>query len=255
MQNGVVNKRQLLYFDEVFLNQAFQEFIDQLFSNRRNEEVKYISEKTPSNLLVATELLKFNPNFKILIVVRDPRGVIASMKEVKKRANKNGQNVAVGSNLLLDLKLINNYLRKADILLSQHQFKVQFVYYEELLEHPEREIRSICEYLNVDFFHEMLDTSLSNEMSELASNPTISAWRSKDLYDSPISSENAKKWQHMLSKWEANLIESYFTNHKFMVLEKYKLNNNQILPKVYLKLLGYKTRLKIIFNSFFNSLK
>ena len=88
MKSGIKSGRQEVYYNQEFLKQNFNLFIESLFKNRITNETVYISEKTPSNALVFKELLDINTNNKLVFIVRDPRGIAASMKEVCQKAKK-----------------------------------------------------------------------------------------------------------------------------------------------------------------------
>jgi hypothetical protein len=129
------------------------------------------------------------------------------------------------------------------------------VYYENLVQFPEKEIKDICSYLGVTYQDEMLDTSVENEMSNIVSNETISSWRSKESYNKAISKENINKWQTTLNKSEINLIELFLSKRKFLVLERYNLECSQFSTKCRLKLLTIHRNLHHKFPMLFQEIK
>ena len=67
------------------------DFIEKLFLHLADSHrCKYYSEKTPMNILVFPELVELVSNAHFIHVVRDPRAIVASMKQVKNRAVAKG---------------------------------------------------------------------------------------------------------------------------------------------------------------------
>ena len=51
---------------------------------------EFYSEKTPENILVFSELIELFPEAHFIQVIRDPRAILSSMRQVKKRAIEKG---------------------------------------------------------------------------------------------------------------------------------------------------------------------
>ncbi len=48
-------------------------------------QCEFYSEKTPENILVFSELIELFPEAYFIQVIRDPRGIVSSMQQVKKQ--------------------------------------------------------------------------------------------------------------------------------------------------------------------------
>jgi protein-tyrosine sulfotransferase len=82
-KNGVeVTKRQKHYYSEKEVLQRFRTLLNDFLSTKLNQEkVTYLSEKTPSNLLVFHQLKEIFPKSKFIWVIRDPRANLFSFKK------------------------------------------------------------------------------------------------------------------------------------------------------------------------------
>ncbi len=242
MKRGIKSGRQSAFFNEDEIRIIFRSFIDKLFHNRIGKNTEYISEKTPSNALAFQDLIDIDNGYKLVFVVRDPRGVIASMREVAKRAksSKNSVKVNIGNNLIKDLTLINNYYTKANNTIKKYPKKIHIIHFENILKSPENTIRSLCKYLNIDFSPEMLDTSKKNEMSKLVENRTISAHYTSKMYDRKISKSAADRWTKIISKAEARIIEHFFANRNFDFLKLYELQRQNFKTKLRIRYVKLK---------------
>ncbi len=80
------NNRTCFYFDEQELNQIFKDFIKSIFINLYSKyNVSIVSEKTPSNVLIFEFLLKIIPESRYIFVVRDPKDIICSYMDIKRK--------------------------------------------------------------------------------------------------------------------------------------------------------------------------
>jgi hypothetical protein len=245
MKGGVKNGRQSFFFNEDEIQKIFKSFIDKLFQKRTSKNTEYISEKTPSNALVFENLIELDNSYKLIFVVRDPRGIIASMREVAKRAANNGnKKVRLGNNLLIDIRLINKYYQKVNNTKKKYPNNVYIIYYENILEFPERTIKKLCDYLNLEFLSQMLDTSKTNEISQLVDNQTIASFYTKEMYDRKISKSGVDRWKDIISEKEAQIIQEYFAGRDIDFLKNYSFQKQSIGIKM--RLNGIKLKYRIM---------
>lgn len=81
------------FFDAQELAAAFRNLFDRLFSKLRDRKpgAAYLSEKTPSNIFAASQLLELFPDSRFIHVLRDGRDVLASHRDVARRYESRGR--------------------------------------------------------------------------------------------------------------------------------------------------------------------
>jgi len=230
MKKGIKSGRQVDYYNEEELAETFRLFIFS-FLNRKpeKENVKYISEKTPNNALIFNQLVEILPKAKYVFVVRDPKAIINSMKEVYIRSKKSGGNTDVGKSLIQDLRLINEYFNHANTFIKKNSDKILIISYEKLVTHPKTEIFKLCEFINVIFEEQMLNTEIENDSSRLISKNSYlsSAFYTKEMFDKPIDKNSLENWKNGLTKSEALFINEYFLNKNYEFLRSYLILNKK----------------------------
>lgn len=107
-----------------------------------------IGDKNPQYSLFIPQLLKVFPSAKFLFIIRDPRDQVMSMMKV------NFEKKLVSS-LAYRWKYFNRSIGK-----QREMYPQQFclVKYEELVQQPELQLRNICDFLNVPFNVEMINS-------------------------------------------------------------------------------------------------
>lgn len=101
---------------------------------------------TSSNIIIAQGLAKFR-NWKIIILTRDPRGIIYSLKKAAVRHREN-----IPENLWRGY--IVDFLKRADFLCDKDN--VILVRYEDLCADPGAVVNKICNFLGIDFHVKLL---------------------------------------------------------------------------------------------------
>jgi hypothetical protein len=111
------------------------------------KEVDCWIDHTPNNLENIGFLKEIFPDARFIHIVRDGRGVAASFKEV-----------IWGPNTVLDAAC--HWSKKIAVGCSaevRDPSTVTMVRYEDILTHPEKEIRRLCQFVGIDFRPEMLE--------------------------------------------------------------------------------------------------
>ena len=161
---------------------------------------EFYSEKTPENILVFSELIELFPEAHFIQVIRDPRAILSSMRQVKKRAIERGINQpAFVSNTSKSIAYMKNCFDagfKAD---SQAPGKVLTVIYEQLIEAPEREAKRICRYIGVEFNNKMLHPGQKEHLgSQAITKNSNEIWYNSKTYSQNIVAPNKEKWKKEL---------------------------------------------------------
>jgi len=170
---------------------------------------KNIGAKFPVHFSYLPLLLKWFPNCKIIFLTRDPRAILSSEIEMKKRVTYSSQfpikehNIFFRLSVLLYVtiqwiwaqKIYNKYSQNNVIYLSK---------YENLVTNPSINIKKICNYLNIEYQDSMLNIQLQD-----------SSYNKSKV--AGIKKSSLDKWKTNLNWFEKKFI-SFFTKN-----ERYKI--------------------------------
>lgn len=156
----------------------------------RVTENTILGDKTPGNLYHVPTLLEWFPRAKIIHTFRDPRAILAS--EWRKRTQKEPANfypvkmnspfysfmvvLHVTVTWLYAVKLHHKYQK----LFPQNYYLSKF---EDLINEPEKHIRSLCEFLEIEFNPPMLNprqvgSSYARQAGTGFDSQTLTRWQS-----------------------------------------------------------------------------
>lgn len=203
----------------------------------KKDSFTHIIDKQIKYILYSDVLEQLSPESKYVILVRDPRAVIASWKK---------RELGLSKQIAYMAKIwCINY--QAVLHKTQHNpYKYLLVKYEDLVLENEQTLQQICAHFNIHFQKEMLSHS------ELPSPDPASLERLNTLPDefvekiksfhqntlSPINQSLISEWESTLSSKEVRLI-----NHITHILaNQYGYN----IPKDKINI-GIKNRLSILF--------
>jgi len=165
-------------------------------------------EKTPRHVFRLPEILERFPNGRVICMVRDPRAVVASYRDWRKKE----QNVDVehesewlqeckrsaeSYNILLLSMLWRSTVNAA--VAAQEKFGPQRVHiqqYEDLVSTPETQIQNIASWLSLDYHPRMLEV------------PICHSSYSQDQQTKGLSTEPVYRWRQKLSSAEIGLIQT-----------------------------------------------
>lgn len=233
MHEGIRNKRQATYYDESTLMNNVRHFVHDIFMNKiNNEKVKFLSEKTPDNLLIFNDLSELFPEAKFIIIVRNPFAVLNSYRKVAKRGKKENILTPIGNNLIQDINKIINYMKIAGDFVTSHSKNSLLVYYEDLIMEPEKETKKIVEFIGIKYENEMINTEKRNENSNLIELKQAKPWYTSEMYDSKINTKKMNEWENELTKHEKLLLSHFLNKNNLGILEYYNFkgaNNSQTM--------------------------
>ena len=182
-------------------SKCFADFLDKFFglllvrSGRRR-----VVEKTPKNATILPFLFSSFPNSKFIHVIRDGRDVVCSLRNHPRFILKNGEMVPSGK-----IKSISQCTERwvGDVSAAREFRKdprYLEVFYEKLVEDPERELKKICEFLGIEFSPKMLEKRSATEGDQKYSKVSSNAF---------LEVENSRigRWKKDLSENEAEAFE------------------------------------------------
>ena len=159
-------------------------------------KTKYLSEKTPHNLLIFSELLELFPESHFIQIVRDPRSTISSMLQVGKhpmsRRMKNYKKTTAATNYL------QRFFDAGFDAVEKAPDRVLTVFYEKLVQDPVTESKCICDFLGLDWSERMTRPGEFKHIGEKAM--TIhNQWYDTKKYNRNPQTSEIDKWRRTLT--------------------------------------------------------
>jgi hypothetical protein len=202
-----------------------------ILKSLEKNDLNFIVEKTPSNVFHLKEISKLCEDFKLVIIHRDVRDVVASLKKrymtLIESPEVFSHNLEIKKldkdyNLVIDSILWNKIVLRSLKDVSIHgNDNIKIVSYEEFVNNPSKIIKSLCQWLAIDYDEEMLNLKSRNSAN----------LNYKNL--SGISANSVGNYKNILDIEEISIIEKYaekgmkelnleFHNQKINHLKKLK---------------------------------
>jgi hypothetical protein len=172
---------------------------------RRHGKVDW-GEKTPRHVHRIDELLAAFPEARVICLVRDPRGVVASYRDWHGAAERRGvgespevaadrERTRKSFNLALMSLLWRSVVRASYAALARHGAEhVRIQRFERLAEAPEAEVRELCAWLGIEFEQSMLGIEVVN-----------SSYATAGL---GFATEPVDRWRERLSRQELGVVQA-----------------------------------------------
>ena len=148
-------------------------------------------DQTPKNIYYLNEMLSYFPNAKVINMVRDQRDVLISQKNKWKRRFLGASAIPLSEAIrsyinyhpILSAKIWNSSLECTEKFTNNS--RVRLVRFEDLLVEPIRIVKELCEFLEIEFYQEMLNV------------PVIGSSTQQDLKNQfLIDSSKKEKWKN-----------------------------------------------------------
>ncbi len=189
-------------------------------------QARYLSEKSPMNILVFPELLELLPGSHFIRVVRDPRATIASLLKVGSRAREKGQKPAYfTANTDAAVRYVKRCLNAGHRAAQQWPGRVHTIAYERLVRDPEGETQRVCEHLGIEWAPEMCRPSAKEHLGEQAI--TVNSqelWYDKATYYSDPNTGGLDKWKESLGTLQQVKIQREFAGFEPLAGLGYELS-------------------------------
>ena len=162
---------------------------------------KFLSEKTPENVLVFSELIELFPQAHFIHVIRDPRAIVSSMQQVGNRAKDKGLGPPpFTANISASIAYIKKCFNAGFAASKNAPGKVLTVAYERLVMDPERETKRICKFLELEWTNQMITPGNKKHLGEKAITcRSNEIWYNAKTYYRNPDSQNIEKWKSQLT--------------------------------------------------------
>lgn len=240
LQRSVEDKRIDYFCSKKDIDEAIGVFVERLLLSVADKSGrKYLSEKTPWNILVFDDLMDVFPSARFIYVVRDPRAVIASMIQVAKKAKDVGKTPPdYTENMWLAIKYIETCEKAAQTAYKKDPGRIMTVIYEEMVYDPEKGTRKICNFLGLDWDIEMIRPGERRHPGE--EKMDIIFYDKKKYNRNPEANE-VNKWKQLLSLREQVFISLLFIENREFVAYGYDFSVGKYSPlKRFLGSIEYK---------------
>ncbi|MBV1906180.1 MAG: sulfotransferase [Pseudomonadales bacterium] len=190
---------------------------------------KYVSEKTPENVLVFCELMELYPQSKFVHVVRDPRAIIASLLKVGKKARESNQVPADhAANVLSAIRHVKRSFSAGFDAVHAQPDQVYTLVYEELVKDPAGEMAKLCEFLGITWNEEMLRPGEKKHLGEAAI--TVNSgqiWYDQATFNSNPNTDSLEKWKTELLPYQTLMVNRAFQSNKELCKLGYEFSEEQ----------------------------
>ena len=156
-------------------------------------------DQTPRNVFYIMDILELYPEAKVINMIRDPRDVLLSQKRKWKRRFLGGSDLPIK-------EMLRDWMNYHPITISHiwctainaaeqfgHHDRVTSVYFEELLTHPEKIIKHLCNFVGITYTDEMLQVPqvgssvAADQPQQLGINPQRAhSWQDSELSSAEI---------------------------------------------------------------------
>jgi hypothetical protein len=184
---------------------CFSAFVVGLFSYKlKDSNTIYISEKTPSNAFVFADICELFPEARCVLVLRDPRSIVASMLKVSKAARSSDRIDESFRTTSSCVRYMNSCWSRGFSAVEKYP-NVRTVFYEDIVTNPQIAIKQLCKDLELPFEERML--RIEDSAFEAARDENSwQHWYSHEQFTMAIQEPRAASWQAHLKPYQVWLI-------------------------------------------------
>jgi hypothetical protein len=149
---------------------------------------------------VFSELTDLLPEAHFIQILRDPRAILSSMVQVKKRAIAKGlKPPSFTENARTSIAYIKRCINAGEMACRKTEGKILTIYYEHLLENPESETKKICSHLGIEWDPNMLRPGEKEHLGVHAiTTKSNELWYDSKSYNRNVEKKESDKWRREL---------------------------------------------------------
>lgn len=192
---------------------------------------KYMSEKSPENILVFSELVELFPEAHFFHVIRDPRAIVSSMGDVYARAKQKQVDIpAFTVNTSSRIAYTSRCFDAGFSAVKKTPDKILTVVYEALVKDPEKESKNMCKFLGLEWNSQMISPKEKKHLGEKAiTTKSDEIWYDVKTYYQNPHDRNIEKWKKRLSLIQQVRVTRVFKNYEELHVLGYDFSLNSLL--------------------------
>ncbi|MGB7444356.1 MAG: sulfotransferase [Coleofasciculaceae cyanobacterium] len=159
-------------------------------------------DKNPAHIFHIDTILKYFPGARLVLIVRDPRSVYASLKRNEIKFPGDWKS-SCRANVVAVTKQCENLLRVLERAKKDQQFYT--ISYEKLVESSENELKGLCSWLGEEFNPVMLEFYKKNAKDKLVPSREL-GWHALTL--KPVAKARIDGWKDELIASELEALEA-----------------------------------------------
>ena len=195
-------KASLANHDSEQLNySAAMAIVYQTYLQQFAPSAKVWGDKNPAHIFHIETILKYFPKARLVLIIRDPRSVYASLKRNEVKFPGDWKS-SCRANVVAVTKQCENLLRV--LARAKNDQKFYTISYEKLVESPESELKGLCSWLGEEFNPVMLEFYKKNAKDKLVPSREL-GWHAMTL--KPVAKARIDGWKNELSNSELAALE------------------------------------------------
>jgi hypothetical protein len=241
--NFKINEKKIIDKIKRIKKLNFKDIYDQIILEQLNinPKLKIVGEDSALNWRFIETFCKFYKNAKVIHLIRDPRSIYASWKNITY------ENLDRWGCLINCMDSMNYAIRLKKKLNKKNYIILKF---EDVLNNPTKYSKILCKFLNIKFEKSMIEPKKWNKLfkGKFAS-LGWSSIENKKIDDFILN--RIESWKNKINQKEVQIIE-YFAK-KYLNFFNYKISIRKVNKKIikeFLKNIKKSRYLKKIFNDF-----
>lgn len=222
--NSVDEKLLEFFCDRPDVDRAMYEFIDRILGPVvAASDACYVSEKTPSNVLIFRDLHELFPGARFVFVIRDPRAIVSSMLAVGERARAKGEGApGFTRDVRVAVQSVRQHLEAGFDFARSAPDRCFILRFEDLTTRPEEVTRELCDFLRLDWSASMLRPDMVSHTSENALTKT-GVWYDQAMFNRKPDPTRIDAWTDKLAPGHQVLVTRAFGHNGGLRGAGYKL--------------------------------
>ncbi|MEY8120730.1 sulfotransferase [Falsihalocynthiibacter sp. BN13B15] len=203
------------FLSEDELDEYFKNFLGGMLEGKLLASGKeVICEKSPANAEVMPDILDLFKDSKGIVILRDPKDVMASLFSVRDRYEAKGKQapqftVDAKSAIIRYSSVLNPTLEA----LERFPQRVCLVFYEDLVERPKQAISEVLDFLGLREIDEVLDLGRDDLLQK---RDRSGMWHTQEQLTRSISQASVGKWKHAITNKDLVELEAAFGEVKLL---------------------------------------
>jgi len=210
------------------VDRATYEFIERLLGPILDKTTaRYVSEKTPSNVLVFSELHDLFPASRFVFVLRDPRAIVSSLQRVGARASGKVPIQSYATDVTAAVREVRAYLAAGFAFASERPDRCLTLRYEELTTRPREVTERLCDFLELEWSESMLyPERLSHAGEDALTREGV--WYVPTEFKRALTPQRNGAWKSELDPGEQILVTRAFRDHTGLTEAGYRFDLDHI---------------------------